>query len=103
MPDEPTCTMKAKVVGNMPPYYAVAEAIWGRGVDVDSDGDSSTPDATDWRELTFILRPDYEERLDIDPTSEDPDVVVIQATSQDILDRTFKFLEGVGAIARHEC
>ena len=91
---------KAKVIGNMPPFYEVAEAIWGRGVDIDSDGDSSHPEDTNWRELTVTLRPDCDQRLDIDPTEKDRDIVFLRATSHEILERALDFLEGVGALAR---
>jgi len=46
----------AEVIGNLPPFYRVAEAIRGCGVDFDSDGDSSTPEDTNWRELTLTQK-----------------------------------------------
>lgn len=84
----------------MPPFYEIAEAIWGGGVDIDSDGDSSHPEDTTWRELTVILRSDCDQRLDIDPTEKDRDIVILRATSQEILEQALDFLEGVGALAR---
>lgn len=92
----------AKVIGDMPPYRLVAEAIWGIGVDFDSDGDSAYPDAADWRELTVSLRPDSIERLDIDPLDGDREKILLKATSQPILDRAIAFLEAQGSIATAE-
>ena len=42
--------------GKRPPFYELAQHLWGVGCDVDSDGNSSNPDATDWTELTIRLR-----------------------------------------------
>ena len=86
------------VIGPMPPFYEVAYALWGKGIDFDSDGDSADPESTTWRELTVILRPNYEERVDIDPLQDDANKLKIQATSSDLLDRTCNYLHSVGAI-----
>lgn len=53
--------------GPRPPYGDVAAHLWGEGCDIDSDGDSDPSDATDWTELTVILRPALRLRLDVDP------------------------------------
>jgi hypothetical protein len=53
--------------GPRPSYVEVADHLWGEGCNIDSDGDSDPRDATDWTELTLILRPDLEERVDVDP------------------------------------
>jgi hypothetical protein len=53
--------------GPRPPYGEVAAHLWGQGCDIDSDGDSYPPNATDWTELTVILRPALRLRLDVDP------------------------------------
>jgi len=90
------------IVGSMPPYYEVAYAIWGNDADFDTDGDSDTPESTSWRELTVTLRPDYKERLDIDPFEDNMQKLNIKATSQDVLERACAFLQSVGAI-KIEC
>lgn len=82
----------AEVIGPMPPYYEVAEAIWGPKPSIDSDGDSEVPESTKWRELTLTLRPAYVERLDIDPLEHNNDELYIRATSKEILDRATSFL-----------
>jgi len=89
---------KAKVVGSMPPYWEVAEAIWCKGVDFDSDGDSFPAESTSWRELTVSLRPEQNQRLDVDPISEDRDIVRIVGTEDWILNAACEFLVGQGSL-----
>lgn len=96
MPDE--FVKRVQVIGPMPPYFKVAEALWGVGVDFDSDGDSSFPEDTCWRELTVILRPDYDERIDIDPDDDDRNSIIVKSDSQALLARTLHFLVSCGAV-----
>ena len=88
----------AEVIGSMPPYYEVAYALWGRGVDFDSDGDSNNPESTAWREFAVIRRPENQERVDIDPLPNDVDTLNIRASSPDLLDRACAYLVSVGAV-----
>jgi hypothetical protein len=79
--------------GNRPPYYALAEHIWGAGCDIDSDGNSSSPDATNWTELTMSLRPRGDERIDIDPLSAtEPLVLSIRSEKAELAHRAAIFL-----------
>lgn len=79
--------------GNRPPYYALAEHVWGLGCDIDSDGNSSTPDATDWTELTIRLRSKAEERIDVDPVgSTEPLVLSIRSENGELAHRAAVFL-----------
>ena len=64
--------------GPRPDYYSVAEHLWGKGVDIDSDGNSESPDSIDWTELTLINRNDDSLRIDIDPKQETPLVLEIR-------------------------
>jgi len=93
-------TMRMRVVAPMPPYYRIAFAVWGEGADFDSDGDSSDPDSTKWRELTISLRPDYRERLDIDPQEHDEDLLVMKATSHELLVSAYNFLLSQNSVVR---
>lgn len=79
--------------GSRPPYYELAQALWG-DKDFDSDGDSSSPDATNWTELTVSLRPDETERIDIDPVSEaGPLVLCIRSENAQLVTRAGDFLK----------
>ncbi|MEM1109834.1 MAG: hypothetical protein AAGH99_14205 [Planctomycetota bacterium] len=89
----------AEVIGDMPPFYKLAYLLWGREVDFDSDGDSAYPAAVNWRELTLSKRPGHTERIDIYPFSQDSDMVVLEATSQEMLDKVLVYLSDQGAIA----
>ena len=88
--------------GPRPPYFRVAEHLWGQGCDFDSAGDSSEPEATDWTELTVTLRSKpweqdagVEERIDIDPVDAgDPLVLAISSDSEALARRTAEFLQG---------
>jgi hypothetical protein len=61
-----------EIPGPRPPFGALAEHLWGLGVDFDSDGDSVTAEDPNWTELTVTRLPDYTERVDIDPVSQVP-------------------------------
>ena len=69
----------------------MAEALWP-GADIDSDGDSRTPAATDWTELTLILRPGYVERVDVDPVSELPLVLRVSSESASLAEHATNYL-----------
>ena len=92
----------AKVVGPMPPFYKVGYELWGDGADFDSDGDSHDPESTEWRELTLIKRPKYDLRIDIDPISEDRDIIELQSESSDLIRRTLAYLVGTGSVVALE-
>lgn len=61
-----------------PIFYSLAEHLWGTGVDIDSDGNSITPDDTNWTELTIINRSNPEQRIDIDPVQIKPLILKIE-------------------------
>lgn len=50
--------------GPLPACYLVAEHLWGPGCNIDSDGDSKTPDDRHWTELTLTLRTEPGLRVD---------------------------------------
>ena len=55
-----------------PKFEDVAHFLWGEGVNLDSDGNSETPDDRNWTELILVNRNDGSERIDIDPVSYNP-------------------------------
>lgn len=81
-----------EIGGARPSIAAVAEHLWGPGVDFDSDGNSVTAEATNWTELTVAKRPDCEERVDVDPASEAPLILKVVSASRDLAARTATFL-----------
>lgn len=85
-----------QVIGPMPAFPELAEALWGCAADVDSDGDSATAASTNWRELTLALRPACTERVDIDPLNGNRDRLRVRASSSQLLDRACGFLIDAG-------
>ena len=78
--------------GPRPPFPAVAEHLWGAGVDFDSDGDSRTLEDPNWTELTVIRRDGTGERIDIDPVAEGPLTLQVVSESRDLALRAAAFL-----------
>lgn len=89
-----------QIKGPMPPFGEVADALWGTSVDVDSDGDSDTPESTNWRELTLILRANEQERIDIDPYEGDSNLLCVRGSSMELVESVVSFLVSVGAVQR---
>lgn len=85
--------------GPRPPFFRVAEHLWGPDSDYDSDGNSRTPEASDWTELTLSLRaPQWqqdntEQRVDVDPVDADgPLTLAIVSNDDDLASRAAAFL-----------
>ena len=78
--------------GPRPPFHAIAEHLWGAGVNFDSDGDSRTLEDPNWTELTVIRRDGTDERLDIDPVAEEPLTLQVVSESRDLARRAAAFL-----------
>ena len=55
-----------------PDFRSVAVFLWGEDHDYDSDGDCSYPADRSWTELTLDSREKDNERVDVDPVSEEP-------------------------------
>ncbi|TLP59182.1 MULTISPECIES: hypothetical protein [Pseudomonas] len=76
-----------------PPYGRVADNLWGTEANIDSDGDSRTPDDTQWTELSLILRDGVDEaQIHIDPISDRPLILKIRSFDADLVERTARFL-----------
>ena len=79
--------------GKRPPFCELAQHLWGVGCDVDSDGNSSNPAATDWTELTIRLRCGGNEGLDVEPVgSAEPLVLSIRSENEELASRAAIFL-----------
>jgi hypothetical protein len=78
--------------GPRPPFALVAEHLWGSLVDFDSDGNSRSADDRGWTELTVIRRDRDEERVDIDPISDDPLVLRVASDSQELARKAAVYL-----------
>ncbi len=77
--------------GPRPPFYSIAEHLWGAGCDIDSDGNSQTPEDTQWTELTLTLRTTGE-RVDIDPISAAPLILNVRGESMQVVLKVANFI-----------
>jgi hypothetical protein len=78
--------------GPRPSFGEVAEFLWGRNVDFDSDGNSTSPDDPNWTELTLERRDGPLERVDIYVSTEVPLVLKVVASSFSLSRRAAEFL-----------
>lgn len=79
--------------GGRPPYGWVADHLWGSEANVDSDGNSSTPDDTQWTELSLILRGAADEaEVHIDPVTTSPLILQIKSPDASLAERAATFL-----------
>ncbi|HRH76894.1 MAG TPA: hypothetical protein PK129_06050 [Cellvibrionaceae bacterium] len=85
-----------ELIGEMPPYYEIADFLWGSDADIDSDGNSENPVSTTWNELTLILRSDLSQRVDIDPAENG--YLKVCSENEDLLTRVIIYLSDYGAI-----
>lgn len=85
-----------ELAAEMPPFYQLAEFLWGPNVDIDSDGNSDHPESTSWDELTIILRSDESQRVDIDPAGYGK--LKLRSDNEELLGRVISYLRNHGAI-----
>lgn len=87
--------------GPRPAYYEIANHLWGPGANIDSDGNSETPEDTTWTELTVAPRSGNKDQIvHIDPVSESPLVLKIRSPSALLVKKTMEFLSGfTGGVA----
>lgn len=91
--------------GPLPAYYLVAEHLWGPGCNIDSDGDSKPPDDRHWTELTLTLRTTPGLRVDVDPVSINPLVLVVRSENEAVCVSTASYIISVagGSIGPTVC
>jgi hypothetical protein len=78
---------------NRPPYARVANHLWGSKANFDSDGNSRTPDDTQWTELSLILRgSEGESEIHIDPVAVSPLALKIRSLNAGLAEQTAIFL-----------
>jgi hypothetical protein len=89
----PERVLYIKNPGPRPAYYLVADHLWGRGCNVDSDGNSVPANSTEWTELTLSLRDSAEsQHLSIDPVSLAPLVLVVRSHDADLCERAAAYI-----------
>ena len=79
--------------GERPPFGRVADELWGLQANIDSDGNSRTPDDTQWTELSLMLRDGSNETcIHIDPVATLPLVLQIRSFDAGLAERAARFL-----------
>ena len=82
-----------KSPGPRPAYYLVARHLWGADCNIDSDGNSSTPEDVQWTEISLFLRDaSPSEQIHVDPISENPLVLSIRSPSLVLCKRVAQYL-----------
>ncbi|OZG71060.1 hypothetical protein BTA51_23450 [Hahella sp. CCB-MM4] len=90
--------MEIHIIGKLPQFTKVAEKLWGKDSDYDSDGDASSPGSQEWSELTLINRSDESQRIDIDPVNNNPKHLVVCSESSELVQKVIHFLQQYGSI-----
>ena len=82
--------------GDRPAYYKIADHLWGASANVDSDGNSSHPEDTQWTELSLFLRDGKErDQVHIDPVSLVPLILEIRSTDREVARHVVTYLHEV--------
>lgn len=77
-----------------PPFWKIAEHLWGAGCNIDSDGNSRTPDDEEWTELTLSLRGQHGQHVSVDPLPDDPSTLAIRSSNPALAEKVAAILNG---------
>lgn len=91
--------------GPRPPYYSVAEHLWGKNCYIDSNGNFDAPADPNWTELSLYLRANpSSNQVHVEVVSEAPLVLGIRSSSQVLCERATEYLASTsgGAIDRRQ-
>ncbi|MCJ8309931.1 MAG: hypothetical protein MJH08_12795 [Hyphomicrobiales bacterium] len=97
-----------KVTGKMPIVLELAEHLWGKECNFDSDGDANSPDDVHWRRLYLCRRvrnqetgfseSDENTRLEIFVASDDAVLLRIVSNNEGLLNQTLCYLVDRGSV-----
>ncbi len=88
--------------GPRPPFYSVAEHLWGADCNIDLDGNSREKHDAQWTKLIIALRGTEGQRVDIVPVSSEPLVLQVNASSFELTEKTANFIvEHSGGESQH--
>ncbi|RYX89402.1 MAG: hypothetical protein EOO28_33105 [Comamonadaceae bacterium] len=83
--------VQVPVAGLRPAFWKVAEHLWGKGCDIDSDGNSRTPDDEHWTELTLINRQGLGS-VHVDPHPDNPSLLAVRSASRGLAEKVAAFI-----------
>jgi hypothetical protein len=78
--------------GPRPPFGEVVDHVYGRGSDVDMEGNSATPKSVDWTWLYMALRPRNSPLVEIFPWKEDATVLCVSSEDEALARKTVEYL-----------
>lgn len=87
-----THRMRVQCPGRRPSLNALTEELWGAHANIDSDGDSASPDDDLWTELTLENRHLPDSRIDVDPVATDPLILEVRGKHRELLERVARLL-----------
>ena len=77
-----------------PGYWKLAAHLWGPDCNIDSDGNSRTPDDEEWTELTLSLRGEPGQSVTVDPIAGQPATLAIRSSDPALAEKVVAFLDG---------
>ncbi len=78
--------------GPRPPYYKVADYLWGEGANIDSDGNSTNPEDTNWTEISICFRNKETPYVHVDPITENPLILEVRSNSYELAKKAAEFI-----------
>ena len=93
-PSTSTHVVHISAAARRPAYWKLAAHLWGLGCNIDSDGNSRTPDDEEWTELTLSLRGEPGQSVTVDPITDQPATLVIRSSDPALAEKVAAFLDG---------
>ena len=90
--------IEMQLIGALPPCFLISDYLWGEGANIDSDGNSVTPQDTNWTELTLILRANEKKRIEIDPIEGKTGFLIVKSTDEKLAHSVVNYLRAYGAV-----
>jgi hypothetical protein len=93
-PPSSTHVVHISSTGRRPAYWKLAAHLWGADCNVDSDGNSRTPDDEEWTELTLCLRGEPGQLVSVDPIADEPSTLAVRSADPVLAQKAAAFLAG---------
>jgi hypothetical protein len=93
-PSSSTHVVHVSAAARRPAYWKLAAHLWGPDCNIDSDGNSRTPDDEEWTELTLSLRGEPGQFVTVDPIADQPATLAIQSSDPALAEKVAAFLDG---------
>lgn len=91
-PSSSTHVVHISSAGRRPAYWKLAAHLWGAGCNIDSDGNSQTPDDEEWTELTLSLRGAPGQHVTVDPIPGEASTLAVRSADPTLAEKVAAFL-----------